>query len=159
MGKYKLIDDLFDRLKAEVEAVIDLQVGVEKQKIMKRVNEYVTRAIEEPTVAAEKTVIETESQPVTETVTKDVGLPRDCGFCKRRGKFCVRHGGTSTVYQPKKKKPAESSEVAPTNRPLMDFVGKKDRTIDLPEVKINKGKSYSEYLQERGIKAPVEIEI
>lgn len=204
------VDHLFDKFKHDLYEIIDIAVAEERDRILSDISEFVNV----PSKAAVKTTdrVIIPPAPVLPSVRdiekaereKQKQEPKPCGFCKRRGEPCARHGGVSTVYVPKKKEagsdprqrycincrsepinliiynsdkfcskecsnrfsarksirkrkglslPSEEPVYEPiTNRPLIEFVGKKKRTIDLPEVVIHKStKSYSDHLREKGL--------
>lgn len=80
---------------------------------------------------------------------------RWCGFCNEvigvrvKGVYCTKRCEARAV------KAQKTSETELSNRPLIEFVGKKKKTIELPEVVIHKSsKSYNDHLRERGMRLP-----
>lgn len=203
---YARLDHLIDRFKHDVRDLIDSAVSEERTVIMERLQSFVSVDSNVPKKLFEGGIIEKG----TEFVGDGIGSPayvmpppsimpkvvftdkseKTCGHCKRRGEPCVKHGGKSSQYVPKKKRekqaimlpattPERKEEPAQlSNRPLIEFVGKK-KEEDKPficgycgkpcddrycsahceredklfnEMTSNKGKSYAQIMTEKGVK-------
>lgn len=201
MDAYHKLDLLIDRFKHDVREIIDSAVASERTKLMSKLEAFIDTDGKSADVETVQTVKKVVAKVVTinkETIddVPETLKPKDkeCGFCKRRGEPCVKHGGKPSQYVPKPKKekpaillpahnpPAKEESAQLSNRPLIEFVGTKKKESDKPFLcgycgkpcddrycsnhcesedkrlaTLNKGKSYSEYLSEKGIKQPVQL--